>query len=212
MLSRKEGKVDSLIEKHIEEVGQGLQAFKEALFAYLDGDWEKFKQMAKVTDAKESDADAVRREVEDALYSGGYLSVYREDFSILVDLIDRMADDAERVADFLLIETPKVLPQWKGGLKQIAEKTLESFFAFRKCFDSLYKDMKEAYSTTTQVHDVEREIDILQGDILHRIFQSDLSLVEKIHLRELVLKLGEISNSAENASDKVRGLTLKTGF
>ena len=212
MLSRKEGKVDSLIEKHIEEVEQGLQAFKEALFAYLDGDWEKFKQMAKVTDAKESDADAVRREVEDALHSGGYLPVYREDFSILVDLIDRMADDAERVADFLLIETPKVLPQWKGELKQIVEKTLESFFAFRKCFDSLYKDMKEAYSTATQVHDVEREIDILQDDILHQIFQSDLSLVEKIHLRELVLKLGEISNSAENASDKVRGLTFKTGF
>ena len=212
MLSRKEGKVDKLIEKLIEEVGQGLQAFKETLFAYLDGDWEKFKQMAKVTDAKESDADAVRREVEDALHSGGYLPVYREDFSILVDLIDRMADDAERVADFLVIETPKVLPQWKGVLKQIAEKTLESFSAFRKCFLLLYEDMEKAYSTTKEVHDVEKEIDILQDDILHRIFQSDLSLVEKIHLRQLVLRLGQISNSAENASDKVRGLTIKTGF
>ncbi len=212
MLSRKEGKVDILIEKHIEEVGQGLQAFKEALFAYLDGDWEKFKQMAKLTDAKESDADAVRREVEDALYSGSYLPVYREDFSILVDLIDRMADGAERIADFLLIETPKVLPQWKGELKQIAEKTLEGFSAFRRCFLLLYEDMEKAYSTTTEVHDLEREIDILQDDILHRIFQSDLSLVEKIHIRELVLRLGQISNSAENASDKVRGLTIKTGF
>jgi hypothetical protein len=72
--------------------------------------------------------------------------------------------------------------------------------------------MEKAYFTTAEVHELEREIDILQDDILHRIFQSDLSLVEKIHLRELVLRLGQISNSAENASDKVRGLTIKTGF
>ena len=212
MLSRKEGKVDRLIQKHIEEVGAAIEAAKETLFAYLDGDWEKFKQMAKATDSKESDADAARREAEDALYSGGYLPVYREDFSILLDLIDNMADDAEGIADFLRIESPKVLPQWEGMLKQIAEKTLEGFFAFRKSFDFLYEDMKKAYSTTEQVRTLEKEIDKLQDDALCKSFQSHLSLAEKIHFREFVLKLGGISNSAENASDKVRGLTLKTHF
>ena len=212
MLLRREGKVDSLIRKHIEEVGAAVEASKKALFAYLDGDWKKFKRMAKLADSKESDADAVRREAEDALSAGGYISVYREDFSILLDLIDDMADDAEGIADFLLIETPKVPPQWGGVLKQIAEKTLEGFFAFRKCFLLLYEDMEKTYSAAKEVRNAEREIDMLQDDLLHRIFQSDLSLAEKVHLRELVLKLGEISNSAENASDKVRGLTLKTGF
>lgn len=212
MLSRKEGKVDSLIKRHIEEVRAGIQASMDAVVAYLDGDWEKFKQMAKLADSEESDADALRREAEDALYSGAYLPVYREDFSILLDLIDDMADDAERVADFLRIETPRILPQWGGVFKQIAEKTLEAFSAFQKCFLLLYEDMEKTYSATKEVRNAEREIDILQDDLLHRIFQSELSLVEKIHLRELVLKLGEISNSAENASDKVRGLTLKTGF
>lgn len=212
MLLRREGKVDTLIKKHIEEVGAAVEASKKALSAYLDGDWEKFRRMAKLADSKESDADAVRREAEDALYSGGYLPIYREDFSILLDLIDDMADDAERVADFLRIETPKVSPQWGGVLKQIAEKTLEAFSAFQKCFLLLYEDMEKTYSATKEVRNAEREIDILQDDLLHRIFQSELSLAEKVHLRELVLKLGEVSNSAENASDKVRGLTLKTRF
>jgi len=212
MLLRREGEVDRLIKKHMEEVGAAVEASKEALFAYLDGDQEKFKQMAKLADSKESDADAVRREAEDALSAGSYISVYREDFSILLDLVDNMADGAERVADFLLIETPKILPQWAGVFKQIAEKTTEDFSAFCKCFDALYKDMKEAYSTTEQVRTLEKEIDSLQDGVLCDIFQSDLSLAEKVHLRELVLTLGQISNSAENASDKVRGLTLKTGF
>ncbi len=212
MLSRKEGKVDRLIQKHIEGVRATVEASKEALFAYLDGDWEKFKQMVRATDSKESDADAMRREVEDALHSGGYLPAYREDFSILLNLIDNMADDAEGIADFLCIESPEVLSQWEGVLKQIAEKTLECFFAFRKCFLLLYEDMKRAYSATEQVRTLEKEIDKLQDDVLCKIFRSDLSLAEKVHLRELILKLGEISNSAENASDKVRGFTLKTQF
>lgn len=212
MLTRKEGKVDRLIKKHIEEVGAGIEAFKETVFAYLDGDLERFSKMAELTDNKESDADAARREAEDALYSGGYLPIYREDFSILLDLIDDMADGAEQVADFLLTETPRVPSQWKEGLKQIAEKTLESFLAVQKCFDFLYEDMGKAYSCGQQVRSLEKEIDGLQDDILRKVFRSDLSLVEKIHLRELVLKLGQISNSAENASDKVRGLTLKAGF
>jgi len=212
MLSRKEGKVDRLIQKHIEEVGEAVETCKAALFAYLDGDWEKFKQMAGAAESKESAADAVRREAEDALYSGGYLSVYREDFSILLDRVDDMADDAEAIADFLLIETPKVPPQLGGALKQIAEKTLKAFSAFRECFLLLYEDREKTYSATKEVRDVEREIDMLQGDLLHRIFQLDLSLAEKVHLRELVLKVGEVSNSAENASDKLRGLTFKTRF
>ena len=212
MLTRKEGKVDKLIRKHMEEVQAGLQAFKETVFAYLDGDMDRFKQMAALTDSKESDADAVRREAENALYSGAYLPVYREDFSILLDLIDDMADGAEAVADFLLIETPRVPPQWREGLKQIAEKTVEAFFAFHKCFLFLYEDMEKAYSSIEQIRKLEKEIDRIIDNTLRGVFQSDLSLVEKIHLRELVSKLGQISNSAENASDKVRGLTLKTGF
>lgn len=212
MFSGKERNADELIRKHIEVVGAAIQACREALIAYLDGDWKKFKKMAKVTDAKESDADAVRREVEDALHSGAYLSAYREDFSTLVDFIDDMADDAEAIVDFLAVETPGIPARWGEMLKQIIEKTLEGFVAFRKSFNLLYDDMKEAYSTTTQVRDVEREIDTVQNRILRRIFQSDLSLVEKIHLRELILKLGEISNSTENASDKVRGLTFKVRF
>lgn len=212
MFSGKERNVDELIRKHIEVVGAAIQACEEALIAYLDGDWKKFKKMAKVTDAKESDADAVRREVEDALHSGAYLSVYREDFSTLVDFIDDMADDAEAIVDFLAVETPGIPARWGKMLKQIIEKTLEGFVAFRKSFNLLYDDMKEAYSTTKQVRDVEREIDIVQNRILRRVFQSDLSLVKKIHLRELILKLGEISNSAENASDKVRGFTFKARF
>ena len=212
MLLRKEGKVDRLIQKHIEEAGAAVEASKEALSAYLDGDREKFKQMVEVTESKESDADAVRREVEDALHSGGYLPVYREDFSILLDLIDNMADDAEVVADFLRIESPKVLPQWEEVLKHIAEKTMECFSNFRKCFLLLYEDMEEAYSAIEQVRTLEKEIDKLQDDVLCKIFRSDLNLAEKIHLKGLVLKLGAISNSAENASDKVRGLTFKTRF
>lgn len=212
MLLRKEGKVDILIRKHAEEVEAGLEAFKEAVFAYIDGDEEKFKRAAELTDRKESDADRARREAEDALYAGGYLPAYRGDFSILMDLVDNVVDGAEAVTRFLAMETPNIPPQWGEGIKEIAERTLDAFLAFHKCFLLLYEDRGKAYSSAAGVRNLEKEIDGLQNDILQELFQSDLSLAEKMHLKEFVLKLGQLSDAAENASDKVVGLTLMTGF
>jgi len=212
MLLRKEGKVDILIRKHAEEVKAGIEALKEAVIAYIDGDEEKFKRAAELTDSKESDADRARREAENALYAGGYLPVYREDFSIFMDLVDNMSDNAEAVTHFLALENPSIPPQWGKDIKEIAEKTLEAFLAFHRCFLFIYEDMEKAYSSTEQVRNLEKEIDGIQHGILQELFQSDLGLAEKIHLKEFVLKLGQISDAAENASDKVRGLTLKTGF
>jgi len=212
MLLRKEGKVDILIRKHAEEVKAGVEAFKEAVFAYIDGDEEGFKRASELVDRKESDADRARREAEDALYAGGYLPAYREDFSIFMDLVDNMVDNAEAVAHFLALETPNIPPQWGKDIKEIAEKTLESFFAFHRCFLLIYEDRRKAYSSASEVRNLEKEVDALQHGILRELFQSDLGLAEKMHLKEFVLKLGQISDAAENASDKVIGLTLMIGF
>lgn len=212
MLLRKEGKVDILIRKHAEEVKAGVEALKEAVFAYIDGDEEGFKRASELVDRKESDADRARREAEDALYAGGYLPAYRGDFSILMDLVDNVVDNSEAAAHFLAMETPNIPPQWGEGIKEIAERTLEAFLAFRKCFLLLYEDRRKAYSSTSEVRNLEKEIDGLLNGILRELFQSDLSLAEKMHLKEFLLKLGQISDDAENASDKVVELTLMTGF
>jgi len=42
-----------------------------------------------------------------------------------------------------------------------------------------------------------------------KIFQSQPSLVHKMQLRDLILTLGYVSNSPENASDKVDLVVIK---
>lgn len=212
MLLKTEGKVERFIKLQVEKVREGVEALREAVFAYLDKEKEKFELMAELTDRKETEVDKVKREAEVLLYRGAHLPIYREDFTTLMELIDNIADDAEKVSDFLRMENPKILPQWKDKIREIAQKTWESFLAFEDCFLLLYEDMERAFSTTHKVEDLEKEIDRLQDTLIREIFQSELSLAEKIHLRELVIKLGYVSDSAENASDKVATMAVKRRF
>lgn len=212
MLLRKEGKIDKLLIKHMDEVKAASEALKDAVLAYIDGDEVGFKRAVDLITKKETDADEARREAENALYLGGYIPAYREDFSALMDFVDNVADDAEAVGHFLAMETPNIPSQWAESIKEIAEKTLYTFISFRECFLLIYEDRKKAYSSVNKVRNLEKEIDKLQNNILREVFQSNLSLAGKMHLKEFILKLGQISGAAENASDKVMGFILMMGF
>ena len=64
-------------------------------------------------------------------------------------------------------------------------------------------------SYTHKVQEAEKEVDKLQDELMKKIFQSQLGLAHKLQLRDLVLTIGFISDSSENASDKVSLMAIK---
>jgi len=52
-------------------------------------------------------------------------------------------------------------------------------------------------------------VDRLQDDLNREIFRSNLELAHKIHLRDLVIRMGFISDSSENAADKISIISIK---
>ena len=56
---------------------------------------------------------------------------------------------------------------------------------------------------------MEKEVDGLQDDLMERIFQSQLSLAHKLQIRDLILAIGHVSDSSENAADKVALMAIK---
>lgn len=211
MIFKKRENLEDLIKKQIKTVKEGIQALRDAVAAYLTGNQDEFKQKAHLVDNKETQADKVKRKAEVRLYRGEQLPIFREDFTDLMELVDNIADDAEKITDFLLLEHPKILPQWRDKIERIIERTWDSFNAFERCFNFLYEDVERAFSATHEVEDLEKEIDKMQDELIHDVFQSsELSLAEKIHFRQIIINMGYVSDSAENASDKVGDIALKT--
>jgi len=143
------------------------------------------------------------------LYGGAYLPIFREDLLELLELIDNIADDAEKGVNFLRIEYPEILPSWHKDFKIIVEKSRQAFVFFKEAFAMLHEQRSNALSYTHKVQEAEKEVDRIQDELMAKIFQSELDLAHKMQLRDLILIIGFVSDSSENASDKVGLMAIK---
>jgi len=182
---------------------------REAVEFYLEGDKERCELKTRAVEEVETRADEAKREAEKNLYKGMYLPLFREDLLDLMELVDDVADEAERVADFLSIENPQIPSKWNEKIKEIMEKSILAFNKFRESFMLLYEDTQKAFSHTHKVKEVEKEVDRLQDALNREIFRSNLELAHKIQLRDLVIRMGFISDSSENAADKISMISIK---
>ncbi len=209
MLFKKKGKVQKLIQEQINLVAQGLGFLKEAVELYLEGDKEGCELKTKVVEQMETKADEAKREAEKTLYEGSYLPLFRGDLLDLMELIDDVADEAERIVDFLSIENPEIPSSWNEKMRKIVEKGILAFNLFRESFMLLHEDTRKAFSHAYKVKEVEKEVDRLQDGLNREIFQSNLQLAHKIQLRDLVIRMGFISDLSENAADKISMISIK---
>lgn len=209
MLFKKENKVQELIQKHVQIVGEAVNFWKEAFFCYLEENKEDFQAKTLAVIELESKADEVRKEAQLILYEGAYLPIFREDLLDFLELTDNIADDAEKGVDFLKIENPVILPSWNEEIKTIVGKSQQAFVFFQEAFAILFKERSTALSSTHKVQRAEKEVDKLQDNLLEKIFQSQLSLAHKLQIRDLILTIGHVSDSSENASDKVALMAIK---
>lgn len=209
MLFKKETKVQELIQKHVQIVGEAVNSWKEAFSHYLEENKEDFQAKTLAVIELESKADEVRKEAQLILYQGAYLPIFREDLLDFLELTDNIADDAEKGVDFLKIENPVILPSWNEEIKTIVGKSQQAFIFFQEAFAILFKERATALSSTHRVQRAEKEVDRLQDDLMEKIFQSQLSLAHKLQIRDLILTIGHVSDSSENASDKVALMAIK---
>jgi len=73
----------------------------------------------------------------------------------------------------------------------------------------MYEDTDKAFTRAQEVKMAEKRVDEMQDNLMREIFRSNLELAQKVYLRELIIKIGFISDSSENASDKIRVMVVK---
>ena len=121
-LFQKENKVRELMDHHMETVTQTVDSWKEAFLFYIKGDSKNFEDKAGATIELETKADEVRKQAQLLLYGGAHLPIFREDFLDLLELIDNIADDAERGVNVLKIERIVNKNEYSGEYRSLKIK------------------------------------------------------------------------------------------
>jgi uncharacterized protein len=215
MIFKKEKEVIELIVKYLDEVVKCLASCKDALKHYIDDDIKNAKVLARQTRAVESDADIIRYEIRDKLYSGAYLPFLREDIYKLVESIDKGANAAEAFCDFFLNQRPQIPEELKPQYRDVIARSLGTFEPLREAVLCFFKGECPAEVAREHAKEVgmqESAVDKVEWDLTKAIFISQERFSRKLHLKLCLDAIVEVSDRAEDAADQLALTILKSSF
>ncbi len=203
MFWKKQKEIENLVLKHLEKVEESLAHFQESLAAYLSGEMEKAEERALATHTAEGRADDVRREVEAALLGGALLAPSRRDILEVIEQVDKLANAGEETLDYLILQRISIPDPLKPFIRDIADKTKEIAAEVNSAMHLLFEDMNNALEHTKQIEIKESEVDRVERDAIKMVFKMDIDLAAKLQLYGLIEVLVELSDRAEDLSDKI---------
>ena len=213
MLFKKEKKVIELILKHLDLVVDSLKSGIQAVECYLNDDIGNAKRLAREVSSIESNADLVRYDLRDKLYSGAYLPLLREDIYKLIESIDKVANAGEACCDFFLNQRPKVLDELKPVFIEVVNESLgiaDNLKFAVLCYFKGECKIETVREHTKEIGMQESRVDKLEWDLTKAIFTSDMDFARQLHLKLCLDHIVEVSDRAEDAGDQLELATLKS--
>ena len=210
---KKEKEVIELILKHADGVEECRTTATNTIEAYLKGEKDKAKKLSQDTDKIESQADLVRYEIRDKLYSGAFLPRLRDDMYRLVESFDEVANAAESCCDFFLNQRPEFPEELKPLFLEAAKQSLGIIQPLKSallCFIKGECPIEVARHHAKVVGLKESDVDQIEWDLTKKIFTSSIEFSRKIHLKLCLDRIAMVSDKAKDAADLLDRVTLKS--
>jgi len=213
MLFKKEKKVIEVILKHLDLVVDSLKTGIQTAECYLSNDIGEAKRLARKVRSIESEADLVRHDLRDKLYSGAYLPLLREDIYKLTESIDKVANAGEACCDFFLNQRPKIPDELKPAFIDVVRESLgivDNLKLAVLCYLKGDCKIETVRDHTKEIGLQESRVDKFEWDLTKAIFTSDMDFAYQLHLKHCLDYIVEVSDRAEDAGDQLELAVLKS--
>ncbi len=201
-----ENKIDHFHDKLIDV----SLVFKRIIKIYLKHKRNKdFTQLSKDIKHIEHDADTLRRDIENSLYTHNLIPDLRADVLHLVENLDKIINKIDEVTYSFYVEQPDIPEIYHERVlelcKEICECTQNTGMASR----AFFRDISCVRDFSQKVYFIEHETDIICGKLKEEIFSSDLDLAHKIQLRNFLDSIADIADIAEDCIDELLIFAIK---
>ena len=206
----KENNVFKTIVEHLKAVELTIEKLRILMETYLAGDLEKAETLMKEVEDQERVADELRRKIEVMLYQGAFLPVNRGDYARLSELIDSVADAAESAAHALILAKPKTPVDLKEEILEFVNTSLETYKLFAQSVKMLNTNVDGAIEYAKKTELAEEDADKIEYELVRKVFESEkITTFAKLVWNQVLTKIGDIADRAEDASDQVLLIALK---
>ena len=198
------------IDQFVDILSEVGLVFKSIVSQYLnDGYSDKFDEMVKQVSGMESRADKITKEVERTLYEETLIPDARSDVLRLLEHMDELIGMYQGNCYHFSIQKPDFPKDFHKDLINLSETAVNCVESLCLTVRSFFRDIKSVRDNAHKVTFYEKESDKQFSSFARKIFDSKLSLDQKMHLRYFVEKIDRICDQAEDIADEIQIYTIK---
>ena len=203
-------KLEREIDEFVDILSEVGLVFKNIIPIYLtNGSSEQFDEMVEKVRDMESKADKITKEVERTLYEETLIPDARSDVLRLLEHLDEVIGMYQGNCYHFSIQKPKFPKEFHGDLIQLSATVVNCVESLCLTVRSFFRNISSVRDNAHKVTFYEKESDIQFSALARKIFNSDLPLDQKMHLRYFVEKIDRICDQAEDIADEIQIYTIK---
>lgn len=199
------------IDRYFDLADQSVLVFKEGVRNYLYSNQKDFTENLKKISLYEGEADLLRREVENALFTQTALTRSRGDIMRLLEKTRNIIDILNDSLYQFEIETPFIPSELNPEFMKLTEFSTLAVEAVIPAAKAYFKAPETVQDKISRTFFYEKEAVKYSQTIKRTVFHNmtSLKLSEKFHLRYFALHIENLSKAAEAVADQLAVMALK---
>ena len=209
-LFRRTRQLEKQIDSFFDKLSESSVVYRLAVRVYLkEGANEEFEERLVRVNKLESEADDLRRDIETQLYSNTLIPDSRGDVLGLIETVDQLLTQFEGSWWAFSIEKPDIPEELRPGLKKLTNMVVKAADELGLGARAFFRSPHDVPAYNHKVQLYEKEADIISTALKRDIFDSELELPRKLHLREFVEAIDGIADLAEDVADRLAIYSIK---
>jgi hypothetical protein len=201
--------LESQVDQFLDVITKGTLCMREAIASYLSGDDEDFKSRLEMVHDYEHLADDLRKSTETALYTYSLIPESSADVMGLLENLDNVIDCAKHILEEFDVQSPDVEVGYLDHFVALTSKSVhavENVVDAARCF---FRDESRLRDCIAKVEFYEKEADRAGLRLKKMIYESDMDLARKHHLRYFADTLESLSDIAEEVGHRLLIASIK---
>ncbi|MCU0849157.1 MAG: DUF47 family protein [Spirochaetes bacterium] len=197
------------IDSYLDLTAQASMHFLAGIKLYLDGKIDEFEERLAVIKTIEHRADELRMDIEAQLYVQTLIPESRGDVLGILESMDIIINRAKSTMVEFSIEKPRIPDSLRESFLNLAEPVNSSVEAIVLSCRAYFYDTSAVKDHLYKVKFFEKESDNIAEKMKREIFEMDVDLSVKMHLRSFVYHIDLLADNAEEVSNRIAIATIK---
>jgi predicted phosphate transport protein (TIGR00153 family) len=202
-------RLESQVDQFLDLITRGTFCMREAIGSYLGGDDEDFQARLEMVGDYERKADELRKSTETMLYAYSLLPESRGDILGLLEDLDNVIDRAKQIVQEFDVQQPDIEIGLLDLYVELTNKSVKAVDQVVEATRAFFLNEARLRDCINKVGFYESEADRAGLRLKRQIFQSDMELARKHHLRYFADALESLSDIAEVVSERLTIANIK---